>query len=145
MLFDSLSIICPKILLLQFNTSLAILKFKLVIYFKLIILSFSITAVPVIPEINFKGKTCGVVDERGEIAAMYQGIPQNDVGIRTDVVENISKAKGMKMLIRSMAPEVIACDEIGSKEDVEAIRRSNFGRSERDFYHAWKNTRRYKK
>ncbi|MEI3396442.1 MAG: stage III sporulation protein AA [Clostridia bacterium] len=74
-----------------------------------------------IPEINFKGKTCGVVDERGEIAAMYQGIPQNDVGIRTDVVENISKAKGMKMLIRSMAPEVIACDEIGSKEDVEAI------------------------
>ena len=53
---------------------------------------------------------------------MYQGIPQNDVGIRTDVVENISKSKGMKMLIRSMAPEVIACDEIGSKEDVEAIR-----------------------
>ncbi len=46
-----------------------------------------------IPEINFKGKTCGVVDERGEIAAMYQGILQNDVGIRTDVVENISKAK----------------------------------------------------
>ena len=26
------------------------------------------------------------------------------------------------MLIRSMAPEVIACDEIGSKEDVEAIK-----------------------
>lgn len=72
--------------------------------------------------INFKGKTCGVVDERGEIAAMFRGIPQNDIGIRTDVVENISKAKGMKMLIRSMAPEVIACDEIGSKEDVEAIK-----------------------
>ena len=53
---------------------------------------------------------------------MYQGVPQNDVGIRTDVIENISKAKGMKMLIRSMAPEVIACDEIGSKEDVEAIK-----------------------
>lgn len=75
-----------------------------------------------IDSINFKGKTCGVVDERGEIAAMYKGIPQNDVGIRTDVVENISKAKGMKMLIRSMAPEIIACDEIGSKEDVEAIK-----------------------
>ena len=53
---------------------------------------------------------------------MYHGIPQNDIGIRTDVVENISKAKGMKMLVRSMAPEVIACDEIGSKEDVEAIK-----------------------
>ncbi|MCI8471401.1 MAG: hypothetical protein HFJ35_08190 [Clostridia bacterium] len=74
-----------------------------------------------IQEMHFKGMTCGLVDERGEIAAMYKGIPQNDIGIRTDVIENISKSKGMKMLIRSMAPEVIACDEIGSKEDVEAI------------------------
>lgn len=75
-----------------------------------------------VPALNFRGKTCGVVDERGEIAAMYQGIPQNNIGIRTDVIENISKAKGMKILIRSMAPEVIACDEIGSKEDIEAIK-----------------------
>ena len=75
-----------------------------------------------IEEWNFRGKTCGVVDERGEIAAMYRGIPQNDVGLRTDVIENISKSKGMKMLIRSMAPEIIACDEIGSKEDVQAIK-----------------------
>lgn len=74
-----------------------------------------------IEEINFRGKTCGVVDERGEIAAMYKGTPQNDVGIRTDVIENVSKNKGIHMLIRTMAPEIIACDEIGSKEDVEAI------------------------
>ena len=74
-----------------------------------------------IEELNFKGKTCGVVDERGEIAAMYRGIPQNDVGIRTDVIENITKSKGMKILIRTMSPEVIACDEIGTKEDAEAI------------------------
>lgn len=74
-----------------------------------------------IQELDFKGKTCGVVDERGEIAAIYQGIPQNDIGMRTDVIENVTKAKGMKMLIRSMSPEVIACDEIGTKEDVEAI------------------------
>ena len=53
---------------------------------------------------------------------MYQGIAQNDIGIRTDVIENISKTEGMKMLIRSMAPEVIACDEIGGKEDVQAIK-----------------------
>ncbi len=75
-----------------------------------------------IESLNFRGKTCGVVDERGEIAAMYHGIPQNDIGFRTDVIENVSKSIGMKMLIRSMAPEVIACDEIGSKEDVEAIK-----------------------
>lgn len=74
-----------------------------------------------IDEINFKGKTCGVVDERGEIAAMYKGIPQNDVGIRTDIIENVEKNQGIHMLIRTMAPEIIACDEIGSKEDVEAI------------------------
>lgn len=74
-----------------------------------------------IEEINFRGKTCGVVDERGEIAAMYKGAPQNDVGIRTDIIENVNKNKGIHMLIRTMAPEIIACDEIGSKEDVEAI------------------------
>ncbi len=96
-----------------------------------------------IEEMSFNGKTCGVVDERGEIAAMYMGVPQNDVGIRTDIIENISKAKGMKMLIRSMAPEVIACDEIGSKEDIQAIRRGNNLWSKRNIYNAWKNNRRY--
>lgn len=75
-----------------------------------------------IDEINLKGKICGVVDERGEIAAMYRGIPQNDIGVRTDVVENVTKNQGIHMLIRTMAPEIIACDEIGSKDDVEAIR-----------------------
>lgn len=91
-----------------------------------------------INEIHFRGMTCGVVDERGEIAAMYKGVPQNDIGVRTDVIENISKSKGMKMLIRCMAPEVIACDEIGSKEDIEAIRRSCNSGSKRNIYHARK-------
>ncbi len=98
-----------------------------------------------INEIHFKGMTCGVVDERGEIAGMYKGAPQNDMGIRTDVIENISKAKGIKMLIRSMAPEVIACDEIGSEEDVQAIRRSYDSWSKRDFYSTWKNDGGFKK
>ena len=89
-----------------------------------------------IPEFCFQGKNCGVVDERGEIAAMYHGIPQNDIGIRTDIIENISKAKGMKMLIRSMTPEIIACDEIGSKEDVEAIKEALLCRSKRNIYNA---------
>lgn len=98
-----------------------------------------------IETLNFQGKTCGVVDERGEIAAMYRGIPQNDIGIRTDIIENISKAEGIKILIRSMAPEVIACDEIGSKEDVQAIRRSYVFWCKRNFYNARKNYARYKK
>lgn len=75
-----------------------------------------------IPDFKISPKTCGVVDERGEIAACYKGVPQNDVGMRTDVIENVSKSQGMRMLIRSMSPEIIACDEIGSLEDIEAIR-----------------------
>lgn len=71
--------------------------------------------------IGFKGKNVGVVDERGEIAAMYKGIPQNDIGIRTDVIDNMPKPEAMRMLVRSMSPDVIACDEIGSLEDVKAI------------------------
>lgn len=74
-----------------------------------------------INEIDLRGKTCGVVDERGEIAAVYKGVPQNDVGMRTDIIENVSKNQGIHMLIRTMAPEIIACDEIGSVEDIDAI------------------------
>ena len=71
--------------------------------------------------LGFKGKTVGVVDERGEIAAMYKGIPQNDIGIRTDVIDNMPKPVAMRILVRSMAPDVIVCDEIGSMEDIQAI------------------------
>ncbi len=58
------------------------------------------------------GKNIGLVDERSEIAAMYRGIPQNDVGIRTDVMNNCVKHVGIRMLVRSMAPSIIATDEI---------------------------------
>ena len=73
---------------------------------------------------NFKGKTVGLIDERGEIAATYKGVPQNDVGIRTDIIGNVGKSKGIEMLIRSMSPEVIACDEIGTSQDIKAIERA---------------------
>lgn len=65
--------------------------------------------------------TVGVVDERSEIAACYQGIPQNDVGMRTDVLDACPKVEGMRMLLRSMSPQIIAVDEIGSEEDGKAI------------------------
>lgn len=70
---------------------------------------------------DWNGITVGVVDERSEIAACYQGRPQNDLGSRTDVLDGCSKVKGMMMLVRSMAPQVIAVDEVGSREDVEAM------------------------
>lgn len=70
---------------------------------------------------GWAGKNIGVVDERSELGACYLGVPQNDLGIRTDVLDCCPKAEGMMMLIRSMSPEIVAVDEIGSKEDLEAI------------------------
>lgn len=67
------------------------------------------------------GMTVGVIDERSEIGACYQGVPQNELGIRTDILDCCPKAKGMMMLIRTMSPRVIAVDEVGSREDLEAI------------------------
>jgi stage III sporulation protein AA len=67
------------------------------------------------------GVTVGVVDERSEIGACYLGVPQNELGIRTDILDCCPKAEGMMMLIRSMSPEIIAVDEVGSREDIEAI------------------------
>lgn len=74
-----------------------------------------------IKDLKFKGINVGVVDERGEIASLYKGVPQNEIGSKTDVMENVSKNIGMRMLIRAMAPKVIVADEIGNFEDVEAI------------------------
>lgn len=70
---------------------------------------------------NTAGKKVGVVDERSEIAASFQGIPQNDLGIRTDVLDCCPKAEGMRLLLRSMSPQIIAVDELGSREDYQAV------------------------
>lgn len=68
-----------------------------------------------------KGCTVGVVDERSEIGGCYQGVAQNDLGMRTDILDCCPKSEGMLMLIRSMAPEVIAVDEIGTIQDVHSV------------------------
>lgn len=94
------------------------------------------------------GFKVAVIDERSEIAASFQGVPQLDVGIRTDVYDNCLKSKGIILAIRSMAPEVIICDEIGSKDDFESILTAYnsgvsiistiHGSSEEDFYNKLK-------
>ncbi|MEG1847015.1 MAG: stage III sporulation protein AA [Lachnospiraceae bacterium] len=67
------------------------------------------------------GRNVGVVDERSEIGGSFLGIPQNDIGSRTDLLDTCPKAQGMMMLIRSMSPKVVAVDEIGSEEDLHAL------------------------
>ena len=74
-----------------------------------------------IPRLGFVGLTVGVVDERSEIAGCYRGIPQRDVGLRTDVLDACPKAEGMMLALRALSPDVIATDEIGRREDVEAL------------------------
>lgn len=70
---------------------------------------------------RISGKKVAIIDERSEIAGSFEGIPQMDVGIRTDVYDNCIKCEGMLMAIRSMSPEVVICDEIGSDRDIQAL------------------------
>ncbi|TKD70070.1 stage III sporulation protein AA [Pseudalkalibacillus hwajinpoensis] len=63
----------------------------------------------------------GIVDERSEIAGCVKGIPQHRLGHRVDVLDSCPKAEGMMMMIRSMSPDIIVVDEIGRREDSEAI------------------------
>lgn len=70
---------------------------------------------------RFPSMKVGIVDERSEIAACYQGVPHFDMGPRSDVMDACPKAEGMMMMIRSMSPEVLVVDEIGRGEDTDAI------------------------
>ncbi len=72
--------------------------------------------------IHREGLRVGVVDERSELAGSYLGTPQNDLGIRTDVLDGCPKVQGMMMLLRTMAPQVIALDELGNSTELEALR-----------------------
>lgn len=70
------------------------------------------------------GMTVGVVDERSELAGSFCGIPQNDLGMRTDVLDGCPKERGMLLLLRSMSPHVVAIDELGSREELDQLRRA---------------------
>ena len=63
----------------------------------------------------------GVVDERGELAGMYRGVPQLDVGCHTDVLDGCPKALGIPILLRAANPQIIAVDEITVREDLFAM------------------------
>lgn len=68
------------------------------------------------------GLQTAVVDERSELGACFKGVPQCDLGMRTDVMDGCPKGQGMVLMIRSMAPGVVAVDEIGDREDLEALK-----------------------
>jgi stage III sporulation protein AA len=74
-----------------------------------------------INSIDLNGMNVSVIDERSEIGSCYRGIPQMNMGVRTDILDNCPKSEGIIMAIRSMAPQVIVCDEIGTYKDIESV------------------------
>ncbi len=72
-------------------------------------------------QLSDSGIKTAVADDRGEIAALFKGIPQNDVGVQTDVIENAPKAEAVTMLLRTMSPQLIITDEIAAEKDCRAI------------------------
>ena len=72
--------------------------------------------------LSLRGYRVCVADERGEIAAMSERIPQFDLGPRTDVISGGAKAKSCLMMLRSMNPQILALDEITDPKDIEAVK-----------------------
>ena len=72
-------------------------------------------------KLSNEGKRVSVVDERGELSAVFQGKAQNDLGNCCDVLNGYPKRLGIMMALRVMSPEVIVCDEIGGYEEAKEI------------------------
>lgn len=70
---------------------------------------------------GLSGMQVGVCDERGEIAACYGGTPQLPVGPRCDVITGMEKPRALPLLIRALAPDVLAMDELGDFRDALAL------------------------
>ncbi len=66
-------------------------------------------------------KKVAVIDERGELAGVYCGIPQHDLGICTDILDHYPKGEGILQAVRSLSPQFIVCDELGGQADLEGV------------------------
>ena len=62
-----------------------------------------------------------IVDERGELAGVRDGVPCCNVGANTDVLTGYPKGEGILLALRSLAPELIVCDELGGGADADAL------------------------
>lgn len=74
-----------------------------------------------IRRLSDSGERVGVVDERGELSAAYNGEACFDLGRGSDVLLGVRKSAGALMLLRGMNPTVIATDEITDRADIGAM------------------------
>lgn len=61
------------------------------------------------------------LDERYELSAMHRGAPRRDIGLCGDAICGLPKGEAMEQAVRTLSPEYILCDEIGSIKEVEEI------------------------
>lgn len=67
-------------------------------------------------------KVCAI-DERREISAVNGGIVTNDLGLTCDVLDSYPMAQAIDIAVRTLSPDIIACDEVSSPEEIAAIER----------------------
>ena len=72
-------------------------------------------------QLSDSGVRVSLADERSELAALYQGAPQLDVGRHTDVIDGCPKAQAAMMLVKTMSPQLLVLDEITAEPDIRAV------------------------
>ena len=77
-----------------------------------------------VPELDLPGAQVVIVDERSELAGSFRGVPQHDVGPRTDVLDGCPKVEGIHWALRALGPDVLVTDEIATAADAEAVARA---------------------
>ena len=65
-----------------------------------------------------------LIDERQELASVNSGIPQNDVGINTDILDGYPKSEALMIALKTLSPDIIALDEVGEEIEIERIRQA---------------------
>ena len=75
------------------------------------------------------GMKISIIDERSKLLPAVRESRKNDIGIRSDVLDGCLKSFGMLLMLRSMAPQIIAVDEIGSREDCRAMEQAIYSGS----------------
>lgn len=67
-----------------------------------------------------RGGRISLIDERSEVAGVFEGRPCFDVGPRTDILTAAPKTQAIGLMLRAMSPQIIAFDEITDPRDIEA-------------------------